>query len=308
MQDIEVIGSLSGLERLKPQWSELYRRCPRATPFQSPQWLIPWTRHLFRGGEILALAMRDDGELTGFAPLFSWGTQRRTISFLGAGISDYGDILFAPGREHDCATAVWNFLAEHRDDWDALDLQEVRSGSALLDGRRREECSVCPLLDLSIFPETMDHKHRTDLRRARNRVAKSAESVFTCGIEEFFQLYEARWGAMEYSIRHFHCDAASEFAASGDLRVALLHIDNRPAAAIYAFTAGRTIYCYLSGFDPAMVKLSPGTVLLGWLIEQAIAEGLTEIDFLRHPESYKYLWGARDRINYKISQASGSAG
>ena len=42
--------------------------------------------------------------------------------------------------------------------------------------------------------------------------------------------------------------------------------------------------------------------------EQAIAEGMTEIDFLRHPESYKYLWGARDRINYKISQASGSAG
>src|SRR5437879_4293087 len=104
--NINVIDSREGLERLHPEWSELYGRCPRATPFQSPQWLVPWTRYLFKGGEIWALAIRDNGELIGFAPLFCWGINRRTVSFLGAGISDYGDLLFAPGLERECVAAV----------------------------------------------------------------------------------------------------------------------------------------------------------------------------------------------------------
>jgi CelD/BcsL family acetyltransferase involved in cellulose biosynthesis len=308
MQNVEVIGSLEELERLRPEWSELYGRCPRATPFQSPQWLIPWTRRLFQGGKIIALAMRSNGELTGFAPLFVWGMEQRTVSFLGAGISDYGDLLFAPGLERECAAAMWGFLAEYRSGWDILDLQEVRSGSALLDARNREKCSVCPVLELSAWPDVMDAKQRTDLRRARNKLGKSAAAEFTCDIETFFRLHEARWDAMEDSIRRFHCEAAAEFLRSGDLRIALLRVDNAAAAAIHAFKARRTVYCYLSGFDPAMAKLSPGAVLLGWLVEQAIAEGMTEIDFLRHPEPYKYLWGARDRVNYKICQSSGSVG
>jgi CelD/BcsL family acetyltransferase involved in cellulose biosynthesis len=49
-----------------------------------------------------------------------------------------------------------------------------------------------------------------------------------------------------------------------------------------------------------MNKLSPGAVLLGWVIEEAVAEGMAEVDFLRQREAYKYLWGARDRINYKV--------
>src|SRR5437868_940235 len=97
----EIIDSLAGLESLAGEWSRLHACCPRATPFQSPQWLVPWTRHLFGGGRILAIAIRDGGVLVGFAPLFCWGIEKRTISFLGAGISDYGDLLFAPGLENE---------------------------------------------------------------------------------------------------------------------------------------------------------------------------------------------------------------
>jgi CelD/BcsL family acetyltransferase involved in cellulose biosynthesis len=300
---IEVIGSLEGLETLRPQWAELYRRCPRATPFQSPQWLLPWMRHLFQGGDIVTLAMRDDHELIGLAPLFCWGIGHRTVSFLGAGVSDYGDLLFVPGRERECAAAAWDFLTTHYDHWD---LQEVRSGSALLEGQRAEECSVCPVLAFNTYPETMDRKQRTDLRRAQNKVAHCSECAFTSNIDDFFRLHEARWGALEPCIRRFHTEAAARFHASKNLRLALLRIEGTPAAAIYAFAAGQTLYCYLSGFDPACAKLSPGAVLLAWLIEQAMREGLTEIDFLRQPEAYKYLWGARDRVNYKLIQSSGA--
>ena len=32
----------AGLEALAPEWWELWRRCPAATPFQSRAWLLPW--------------------------------------------------------------------------------------------------------------------------------------------------------------------------------------------------------------------------------------------------------------------------
>lgn len=287
----EPIGSLAGLEALRPEWSELHSRCPRATPFQSPEWLIPWTRHLFGGGDIWALAMRDAGELVGLAPLFCWGIERRFVSFLGAGISDYGDVLFAPGLERACVAEMWLFLDRMRGQWDALDLQEVRCGSALLHGRLAEQCSVCPVLDLGTYPESMDRKHRTDLRRAQNKLRDKIRFA-TAGFEEFLPLYQARWGPMADPLQRFHREAGGEFH--------LLHIDAEPAAAIHTLNSSQTLYCYLSGYDPSLAKLSPGAVLLGWVLDQATARGVREADFLRKTESYKYLWGARDRINYKI--------
>jgi CelD/BcsL family acetyltransferase involved in cellulose biosynthesis len=305
---ITAIDSVEGLEQLKPEWWELFRRCPRATPFQSPQWLVPWTRHLFRGGAIWALAMRDGEELAGFAPLFRWGSDRFTVSFLGSGISDYGDLLFVAGRERECTDALWGFLRDQQECWDVLDLQELRCGSGLLEGRTAEECSVCPVLRLAGYPEAMDHKHRIDVRRALNKLRKHSDLRFVMADEtnlpdqmaDFFGLHEMRWGTLDGSLRQFHCEAAAEFLEAGLLRLCQVQIDGAPGASIYAFAAGHTLYCYLSGFDPALAKLSPGAVLLGWLIEQAVAEGVQEVDFLRQTEPYKYLWGARDRVNYRI--------
>ena len=311
---IGVIDSYEGMHRLRDEWWTLYRSCPRATPFQSPAWLLPWLQHLYRGGEIMTLILREEDALIGFAPLFCWGTGQRTVSFLGAGISDYGDLLYAPGRERECAEAVWEFLAEHHTPGDSMDLQELREGAALLVGQNTEPCAVCPVLDLHTYPDCMDPKQRVDVRRAKNRLLKnhrldfrsSGEADLPACMEEFFGLYEVRWGALDPALREFHHAVAENFQAEGMLRLFLLRIDNQPAAAIYAFADNKTLYCYLSGFEPSLAKLSPGAVLLEHVIERARAEGMADVDFLRHPEAYKYLWGAKDRQNYKITGAGTS--
>ena len=258
--------------------------------------------------------MRDGGELIGFAPLFCWGVEAPTVSFLGAGISDYGDLLFAPGCEKRCSDALWKFLDQQKTTWHVIDLQEVRGESALLEGQKVQDCSVqkcsvCPVLDLATWPGSMDSRQRTDWRRALNRLRKNSELRFemTGDIGEFLRLYEARWGAMDGALQRFHREAAAQFCASGLLRLGVVRIDGGAAAAVYGFRTGDTLYCYLSGFDPAMAKQSPGAVLLGWMIEQAVAEGIKEVDFLRHPESYKYLWGARDRVNYRVGSYTESS-
>jgi CelD/BcsL family acetyltransferase involved in cellulose biosynthesis len=122
-----------------------------------------------------------------------------------------------------------------------------------------------------------------------------------CRLPEFFDLYEARWGRLNDSLLQFHHEVAIGFHREGLLRMSLLEVGGAPAAAIYAFTTGPSLYCYLTGFDPAMSSMSPGALLLQWIIEAAIAEGFKEVDFLRQREPYKYLWGARDRVSHRIT-------
>ena len=305
---IHVIDSLDRLRDLRPEWLALWKSCPRATPFQLPQWLLPWTQHLYGGGEIWVITMRDQGELIGAAPLFCWGVERKTVSFLGAGISDYADLVAKPESEDVCAAEMWEQLTRRQNRWQVLDLQQLRPGSPLLKERWGCECDVCPVLDLSRYPDCMDHKHRTDVRRTRNRLSKqhsiqfrmASQDTLPQAFDEFLELYEKRWGPMEDPLERFHRHVTKEFLDSNMLRLCALQIDGRPAASIYAFANRQILYCYLSGFEPEFAKLSPGAVLLEWLIERALEEGVRTVDFLRRPEAYKYLWGARDRANYTL--------
>lgn len=53
---------------------------------------------------------------------------------------------------------------------------------------------------------------------------------------------------------------------------------------------------YLTGFDPAFARRSPGAILYADAIERAHARGDRVFDFMRGAEAYKYRWGARDLV------------
>ncbi len=270
---------------------------------------------MFGGGQIHALVLQDKTNLIGFVPLFCWGQEVRTVSFLGAGISDYGDILFLPGREAECIAATLQYLNQHGKEWDVLDLQEVPQSDVWQSACSLLACSVCPVLDLRTYPDSMDGKHRTDVRRSRNKLAKrsdlhmetASEATLHPSLDALFRLHAARWESKheagvlgESKLQQFHREAAAAFLKHGGLRLQTLSVEGSIAAVIYAFAVRDTLYCYLSGFDPALSRLSPGAALLGWTVEQAIAEGLTYVDFLRQPEAYKYLWGAKDQPTFRL--------
>jgi CelD/BcsL family acetyltransferase involved in cellulose biosynthesis len=84
---VEVVASLAELERLRPAWMALWHRARWATPFQSPDWLIPWWRHI-GDGELLTIAVLDEaeGRLVGLAPLYLYAqaTGERVVSRWGS--------------------------------------------------------------------------------------------------------------------------------------------------------------------------------------------------------------------------------
>src|SRR5215212_8285593 len=94
----DVIRTPAALQQIEPEWEALWRSAPGATPFQSPQWLLPWLRH-FGGDELYTVALREDGELRALAPLYILRDDDSDESlglFLGTGITDYLDALADP--------------------------------------------------------------------------------------------------------------------------------------------------------------------------------------------------------------------
>jgi hypothetical protein len=151
---IEVIRDEAALTALVPEWSELWERDPRATPFQSPAWVVPWFRH-FAGHDWLVASVRRDGRLIGILPLFLVDDAHgRRLMPMGAGISDYLDGVFDSGVG--CEEA--SFLIAALEEWQALDPPQLPPASPLLDAPApegwsddRRPAEPCPVISYPWF-------------------------------------------------------------------------------------------------------------------------------------------------------------
>src|SRR3712207_9392044 len=114
---VEVIDNLAELERLRPAWMALWHQARGATPFQSPDWLIPWWRHIGEG-ELLTIAVFDEaeGRLVGFAPLYLYAqaSGERVVFPLGIATTDYLDALAEPGWEAAGMSVAFGHPAQDR--------------------------------------------------------------------------------------------------------------------------------------------------------------------------------------------------
>ena len=313
------------MDRLVPEWRVLWHRVPDATPFQSPEWLLPWWR-CFGNGAPVVLTAREDGQLIAVLPLYQLDEAGcRKLLPIGISLSDYLDALV----DSNDPGAAGELLASLLDvpGWEECYIPDLPPRAALLAARcpgrltvHRSAGETCPVLALPAavaeLREVVPRKTLRDLRQARRRAAAAGRveairadaSTVSGFMQDFFRLHEGRWQPIaghgvcaDPVVRDFHLTAAQRMLDAGMLRLYVLRVGNSTAAAYYGFTAKRTAYAYLSGFDPEFAELSPGTQIVAHAIEEAIREGALEFHFLRGGEAYKHAWGAVDRPNTALT-------
>jgi CelD/BcsL family acetyltransferase involved in cellulose biosynthesis len=314
------------LQALRPEWERLWRRA-RATPFQSPAWLLPWWKHIGRG-ELACLAVRDgdDHELIGFAPLYVYldAAGQRHLFPLGIATTDRIDAIALPGREAEVARAIATHVAALADSWDIAELPQLATGALLLRCRwpanwhcELQDAERNPALALpAVVPEPM----AKDLAYCRRRAARMHGFALEMADERTVQplldalagLHAKRWSRSgqpgvlhEPGVLDWHHESAGQLLAQGLLRLIALRLGGGIAAVLYCLTDApdvpqRRWYDYIGGFDPRFSALSPGTLLIGHAIDQATAEGAAHFDFLRGAEAYKYRWGAIDQPMFTL--------
>jgi CelD/BcsL family acetyltransferase involved in cellulose biosynthesis len=334
---VEEMHGIDAPGALREEWRALFS-ASNVSPFLCWEWIAAWSQWLNHSRIPYLLCARDGKKLVGLAPLGvedrslpGLPVKTRRLSFLGEGFggADYLDLLALPGRAQEAALAIFDHLAQ-RARFDILELDGLAADSPslpLLAQRFGSEAGfryhltprfVCPQVELNgDWTATLKRSRRADnfkrrLRqfRARNGfeyriVTRPEESV--AAFERFLKLHEAPWidqGGSEAtgheSLRAFHRDVAQRLAEAGLLRFDELWVEGACCASIYGLDDGRRYCYYNSGYDPAWKHASPGLVLLGLSIEDAIKRGVKRYDFLRGTESYKFDWATATRETVSV--------
>jgi CelD/BcsL family acetyltransferase involved in cellulose biosynthesis/glycosyltransferase involved in cell wall biosynthesis len=305
----DVLRSTGAVRELEQEYALLFQECPSATPFSSPAWILPWSQHL-GSGEVTTVVVRRNGVLAGIAPL---AISEGRLQFLGAGESDYMDLL---AIDHSTAAALWESILEVAREVDVLELRELREDSIAISTMPEnlriglEDGCVCPVIELPHLrlPSKQLKNLRAQLRKlpdARFELAEQAS--VTEFIDAVFGLHTARWhsrqqdGALALeSIRRFHRETIPRLLRDGLLRIHGLRVQGRLGGVLYCLARGERVFYYLGGFDPALARYGPGSILIQHAIESARSAGAIEFDMLRGTEPYKYRWGARNRTSRNL--------
>jgi CelD/BcsL family acetyltransferase involved in cellulose biosynthesis len=304
---------------------ELLRQRDERPAFLHPVWLRTWLSEFGDRYEPLLLTAEAQGKLLGVAPLMR---SDERVTFIGdPNICDYMDLLSDDGADREACNALWRQLCA--EDWSLLDLWGLPESSPTRQhlpqlaraagyGVAEELEAVAPRVQLPADWETylmsLGKKDRHELRRKIRRLFESGGGVthqvlseqreVVEGMDVFLDLHtrsrQDKTDFMTDEMSGFFRRMASALSAEGLIRLFLLQINARPAAAVLCFDAGSCLYLYNSGYDPEFSSLSVGLVSKALCLQWAIENGKQYLDFLRGNEPYKYDLGAKDQQIFRL--------
>ena len=341
---VDLVTDDAGLQSLAPEWDRLLADAEHPTVFLTSAWIGAWRSTLGRHHRLLIATARHPatGTLLGVAP-FAVEERRLgpaaapTLVLAGSGPAapDHLDLIVRHGHPH-VAPALWAAVAAVCT-WDLIDLDGLRAESHLgrLLARRRSDRPArvtrtpCPVLPLPAtwdeYEASLGKNLRQNLRRYRRKLEREvgpvverlvldpAEAVAVVGLLAGFHqdVRTSRGDRGSFAdprMVSFHREVALRFLEAGRLRLHLLEVAGRPAAAISCVRHGDVVSFYTTGYDQGLAAYGPGREVMAAAIRSAIAEGAAAFDFLRGDEAYKRSWGAVDAFDERIRMPAGARG
>jgi CelD/BcsL family acetyltransferase involved in cellulose biosynthesis len=272
-------------------------------------------------------ARAEDGRLIGIAPLFETDNRdgESALMLLGSiEISDYLDVIARPedipafleallehlmgDQAHTGNLLDWYNLLESSLTLPAMQATAEKLGWSYL----QEPLQHCPYIplpgDWEQYMSSIDKKQRHEIRRKMRRAEEyylptrwyiaDDQSILEQEMDDFLDLMacdpnKARFltpamrAQMHLIVKAAHC--------AGWLQLAFIEVNGEKAAGYLNFDYMNHIWVYNSGLDFRFSELSPGWVLLGYLLGWANEHKHQYFDFMRGNEQYKYRFGAVDR-------------
>jgi hypothetical protein len=142
---------------------------------------------------------------------------------------------------------------------------------------------------------TIARKRRKLEREHGYRIRLYTDNDLQQGIADYNAVYQASWKAKEL-FGNFVEGLAEKLSGQGWLRLAILYIDEKPAAAQFWFVVHGKASIFRLVYDEAWKQYSPGSILTSYLMKQVIdIDKVIEIDFLTGNDAYKQDWMSERR-------------
>jgi CelD/BcsL family acetyltransferase involved in cellulose biosynthesis len=316
---------------LQEQWDTLLDQSINDVPFLRYGYLKTWWGT--RGGgewtnaaQIAVVSAHQNNSLVGIAPFFFFQENEKTILyFLGSKeICDYLDFIVKPADLDSFLHELFIFITSPGfPHWDKMILHNLIQTSPTVTAlekaakqnawRFTSECEKqSPYIKLpgnwEEYLASIDKKHRHEIRRKMRRAEENTDLIWfnvdnKSSLEEEIEAF-LRLMSLDAEKNQFLTTRMREqmrltmqwACKENILQLSFLEIQKQKAAGYFCFNYKNKLLVYNSGFDPGFSEYSPGWVLLGNLLQWSNENRITEFDFLRGNEEYKYRFGAKDRF------------
>ncbi|HEY1803094.1 MAG TPA: GNAT family N-acetyltransferase [Terracidiphilus sp.] len=335
---VEVAHNESALDELENDWNRLNTATQEPNPFMTVGWYRSWlggSNHQPLGNRLspYVLVLKEGNSVAGIVPFVRHIASRlfrvRKLEF-GSIHADYNDLVLGNDLEGQ-TTAVVDFLARTSEQWDVVDLRDLRDTGVQIAVIERAlahaglsyhvlpEQNSCPYMKIDGDASEMTQRLSGHGRRAlRNRCKRAAaQGLRTRIIENPAQEPDLLKKLIRLeSNKHLRSiyppfigmfpdvfqSLIESLGPQGWLYVALLESGDQPVAFQLGFRCGDKLWDYSKAYDRLFSGFAPGTLLLLALLDYGFERGFREYDFLRGEEPYKLVWstGSHRRLRVLI--------
>ncbi|MCJ2052245.1 GNAT family N-acetyltransferase [Methylobacterium sp. J-070] len=322
----ETVGTPERLAEVGPAWTDLWTRSG-ALVFQSHAWISAWWASASdreRRALAIVLAWRGD-TLVGVLPLAILRRKGfRVLEWAAKECSDFGDALLAPDADRDLLRRMWHqagraggfdlaYLNRLLPDAAARALLDPAGGGIRLRLNHREEANWRvrgPWKTGRAWFDAQSKKTRQNYRRGQKALGEHGPLAFRllgpeeplAPVLERLTAFKRAWLAAHGLASSAFYDAGSRalpamvqvLAETGLLHVFVLESGGAVVAVSINFVQGGTMMAFVTAYDPAVERGSPGMVLMMDYIMWSIDRGLHTVDFLCGDEGFKGRFGTQN--------------
>lgn len=323
---ISICSDASDFERLRPEWEALRRESENPDPFLSCEWFATWWRAFGDHRTLFLVTARRHGHLRAVLPLMlerTWrhGIPLRRLAAIGNDHTPRFDLVRARDDEH-VHRSLWTHLMTLRSEWDVLDLPRLSAESVTTDRFVRlateqrvkfnlwKRAPRSPWIDIrTSWDDYLDSRSaglRKALRRKMRRLAElgkvgletvTSGEALGQGLADGLQIEGEGWKSSnrtaissQPAATAFYTELAQIMAARGQLRLHFLTLNGERIAFDYSIISNRCLYSLKAGHSSAYARFSPGTLMLGLILQRAHEEGLSGMDLLGDTDQFKMQW------------------
>jgi hypothetical protein len=320
---------------MKDRWDQILNKSTENNIFLTWEKMAPSVYSLGNNTALKILYASEGNEIVGIAP---FRITRKGLGHLGYSVlepltngdTDYTGIIVAQ-NEDQCPHQFLTYLFTQKD-WDFMYYPDLPQGSpslALVKNSSEipkleiEKGVICPFIKVPHSKEkllaSLNSKFQKKLKKSLQKLEQEHGKVelkqykdigsIEQAMEIFFNLHQKRWASKGEPIkfekkksRNITFQTAKYFAEKDWLRLYFLTIDKEPIAVELNLEYSGKMYCHLKGFDPNYSKFRVGSLLTLKVLEECIAKGIAEYDFMQGTEAYKFEWTNKFRqsVNIKL--------
>lgn len=314
---------------LSQSWGDLQENAEITSIFETFDWQYGWWQ-AYGGERALRILVATVGtRLVGILPLYLHTVRMlrfpvRQLRFVGTGgDTDPDDLgpLLAGNVEQPVAQALAEAVLQIPD-WDVLLLPDMNPACAfaaqlstaanrlrieILRGRSERIAYLQLPSTWELFLESLSNHRRKRIRYIRKKFSTDHQSRFfvwndLANLDEAFDrlvaLHHQRWQGASLSFTtpqylDFHRKLMKDCLSRDRLRLYCLELSGELTAMQYCYRFRNAVYIMQTGFNPKYSDA--GQLLLTYMVESAISEGNTKLDFLRGEHAYKEQFPSEER-------------